>query len=265
VDVIAVDWSGAARGAAAHIWSAHARDGELIALRNGRDRSEVVGDLIALRRSCPGGLSVGLDFSFSFPAWFVRQRACATIDDVWALAEHEGEGWLAACAPPFWGRPGHRRPELPDHLRRAERHAVVGGIGAKSVFQIGGAGSVGTGSLRGMPHLRRLHQAGFSIWPFHPASAWPVMEIYPRLLTGPVHKSIRQDRARYLRHAPWRLPPPMAARMVDSEDAFDAAISALVMDRHVAELALLGPASDPVTLLEGDVWRPSSSPTRPRP
>jgi hypothetical protein len=31
-----------------------------------------------------------------------------------------------------------------------------------------------------------------------------------------------------------------------------------VMDRHRSELALLEPTSDPVALLEGDVWRPSS-------
>ena len=47
--------------------------------------------------------------------------------------------------------------------------------------------------------------------------------------------------------------------MVDSEDAFDAGLSALVMDRHAAGLARLKPSTDPVTLLEGDVWRPSPS------
>jgi hypothetical protein len=257
MDVVAVDWSGAAHGAATHIWLAHVRDGELMTLRNGRHRSEVVDDLIALRHRSPAGLSVGLDFAFSFPAWFARQQACTTIDDVWALAERQGEQWLADCAPPFWGRKGHRRPDLPEHFRQAEHSASVGGISAKSVFQILGAGSVGTGSVRGMPHLRRLHQAGFCIWPFHQPSPWTVLEIYPRLLTGPVHKRNRQDRSRYILDSPWRLPPSSAALMVDSEDAFDAAISALVMDRHATELAHLEPTSDPVALLEGDVWRPA--------
>jgi hypothetical protein len=258
MDVIAVDWSGAAHGSSDHIWVAHVRRGELIDLRGGRHRSDVVDDLIARRLSCPDGLSVGLDFSFSFPEWFVRRHACRTIDDVWDLAARQGERWLAACTPPFWGRPGHRRPDLPEHLRQCERHATVAGIRAKSTFQIGGAGSVGTGSLRGMPHLRRLHQAGFSIWPFHPASSWTVMEIYPRLLTGPVHKSSPEHRSRYLSGSAWPVAPTFIAHMVHSEDAFDAAISALVMDRHQSELALLEPTSDPVTLLEGDVWRPSS-------
>jgi hypothetical protein len=259
MDVVAVDWSGAARGAAGHIWSAHVSRGRLIALESGRERSEVVDDLIALRPSCPDGLCVGLDFAFSFPAWFARQQGCRAVEDVWSLVAQEGEGWLAQCAPPFWGRPGHRRPELPEHLRQAERQATVAGISAKSVFQIGGAGSVGTGSLRGMPHLQQLHRAGFSIWPFHPAAPQTVVEIYPRLLTGPVHKSNRQHRAAYLRAAPWPIPPPFVEHMVESEDAFDAGISALMMDQHADELIRLGPATDPVTRLEGDVWRPAAA------
>ncbi len=260
-DVIAVDWSGAAQGAAAtqHIWLAHVRAGQLVELCNGRHRAEVVDDLVARRHSCRQGLVVGLDFSFSFPDWFVRHHGCRTADDVWNLARREGEGWLSGCEPPFWGRRGLGRPELPEHLRRAERRATVGGIGAKSIFQIAGPGTVGTGSLRGMPHLPRLREAGFGVWPFHAPSKWTVVEIYPRLLTGPVRKSNRAHRVRYLHDAPWRVPATFADQMVDSADAFDAGISALVMGRHAAHLAALVPATDPVTLREGDVWRPPSS------
>ena len=60
----------------------------------------------------------------------------------------------------------------------------------------------------------------------------------------------------YLAEAPWSVAPAFATSIVESEDAFDAAISALVMDDHVADLAALRPSTDPVTLLEGDVWRP---------
>ena len=45
--------------------------------------------------------------------------------------------------------------------------------------------------------------------------------------------------------------------MIESEDAFDAGLSALVMDRHAGELARLRPTADPVMRLEGDVWRPA--------
>ena len=256
MEVVAVDWSGAATGASTHIWLAHVIDGELAALRNGRSRQEVVDDLVALRTRSPGGLVVGLDFSFSFPAWFLRAQRCATVGELWEAAEREGERWLSECVSPFWGRPGRRRPELDAHLRRAEQSISVGGISPKSVFQIGGAGAVGTGSVRGMPHLRQLRAAGFCIWPFDPPSRWTVLEMYPRLLTGPVNKSSREQRTRYLADAAWSVAPPFAASIIESEDAFDAAISALVMDDRLADLAALRQSADPVTLLEGDVWRP---------
>ena len=260
MDVVAIDWSGAVHGAADHIWLAHVRDGALIDLRNGRTRSEVVEDLIALRQQCPGGLVIGLDFSFSFPIWFMQERGYAAPRDLWAAARHEGEGWLAACAPPFWGRPGKPRPDVPEHFRRAELMATVGGIRAKSVFQIGGAGSVGTGSLRGMPFLADLSGAGFGIWPFDPPTKSTVVEIYPRLLTGPVNKASRQQRERYLAQSRWSITPSFAASIVGSDDAFDAAISALVMNEHGTDLRSLGPTTDPVMLLEGDVWRPPTIP-----
>src|ERR1700722_8958040 len=110
MDVVAVDWSGAAAGAAAKIWSAQVIDGELVALRNGRSRAEVTEDLVALRARSPDGLVVGLDFSFSLPAWFLRAHCCATVDDLWQLSARMGEQWLAECLPPFWGRPGCPRP-----------------------------------------------------------------------------------------------------------------------------------------------------------
>jgi hypothetical protein len=256
VEVVAVDWSGAVTGSATHIWLAHVVDGDLVALRNGRTRAEVVDDLIALRAGTPAGLVVGLDFSFSFPAWFLRAQSCANVGQFWETVERDGERWLAECASPFWGRPGRRRPALPGHLRQAEASIAVGAISPKSVFQIGGAGAVGTGTVRGIPHLRRLRAAGFSIWPFDPASLHMVLELYPRLCTGPVRKSSRAQRAAYVAGAPWSVAPAFASALVESEDAFDAAISALVMGDHRVELAALRQTSDPVTLLEGDVWRP---------
>jgi hypothetical protein len=256
VQVVAVDWSGAATGAARHIWLAHVRDGELVELRNGRSRAELVDAVVSRRAASPDGLIVGLDFSFSFPAWFVQARSCSTVDEVWQLVTTEGEQWLRDCAPPFWGRPGRPRPALAGHLRRAEEAIAVGGIRPKSIFQIGGAGSVGTGSIRGIPHLLRLRAAGFSIWPFDPVSPFMVFEMYPRLFTGPVHKSDPVQRARHWEGLPWPVAPSFATSIIESEDAFDAAISALALYDHRAELARLTRSTDPVTLLEGDVWCP---------
>jgi hypothetical protein len=64
----------------------------------------------------------------------------------------EGKDLLAACEPPFWGRPGKPNPHSKEQL--CWRTDLKDGLGGeKSVFQIGGAGAVGTGSIRGMPHL----------------------------------------------------------------------------------------------------------------
>ena len=131
----------------------------------------------------------------------------------------------------------------------------MAGITPKSVFQIGGAGAVGTGSIRGMPYLRNLRQAGFGIWPFDPPARLTVIEIYPRVLTGPVKKSDRTERERYL--AGWNIPEYLRRRTIDSEDAFDAAVSALVMSRHADDLVSLQPATDPDIRLEGSIWVPS--------
>ena len=183
-------------------------------------------------RRTPGGLVVGLDFSFSFPAWFVRAQSCATVGRALGDGRAEGRGVAGRVRLPVLGAardagdPSCRRTSGGPSSRSS-----VGGISPKSMFQIGGAGAVGTGSVRGMPHLRRLQAAGFSIWPFDPASRHVVLEIYPRLLTGPVRKSSRDERARYVAEASWPVPPAFAASIIGSEDAFDAAISALVMDR----------------------------------
>ena len=136
-------------------------------------------------------LAVGFDFSFSLPAWFLAARELPTADALWDEAARSGETWLAECEPPFWGRAGVRRPDLPAHFRRTEADLpMIGGTRVKSTFQVGGAGSVGTGSIRGFPVLARLRAAGFRIWPFHDVPMLPVaVEIYPRVFTGPVVKS----------------------------------------------------------------------------
>jgi len=129
------------------------------------------------------------------------------------------------------------------------------GIQAKSVFQIGGAGAVGTGSIRGMPFLARLHDEGFSVWPFD-RPRWPyVMEIYPRLMTGAVRKSDQRARENYLEESPWRLRPETLRLAASTEDAFDAAVSALVLSENATQFAALDQASDPQTLLEGSIFR----------
>ena len=241
---IAVDWSGARTGAARKIWVAEAVDGRLEALEGGRDRDAVVDWLCARRRAVPRAV-VGIDFSFSYPAWFLDAHGWRRPEQVWAGVAAHGEGWLADCPPPFWGRPGTRRGPEPQ-LRACEEGWSVRGIQPKSVFQIGGAGAVGTGTVRGIPHLPRLAAAGWAIWPYEPAGRHTVCEIWPRLLTGPVAKSRAADRRAWLRrHA------DLGRRQLDlaasSEDAFDAAASALRLSaaRDLARALRTPPPGDP--------------------
>jgi len=266
VTVLAVDWSGRQRGEQRYLWSAEAEAGELARLEAGKTRAELVDTLVARVDEDPG-LVVGFDFSFSLPEWFLGEHGYASAPDLWDAATRSGEEWLRQCAPPFWGRPGHPRPPLPEHFRATEAAmAAVGGIRPKSTFQIGGAGSVGTGSLRGFPMLARLRHAGFAIWPFDaPARAPVVVEIYPRALTGAVVKSDPDARRRYLEDRYPRVAPELRDRAIASEDAFDAAVSALVMSSEEAALRTLPTIADRTLRREGCVWTPARGVTRTRP
>lgn len=265
--VIAVDWSGAVVGSEKKIWLAEAgwgaggggaaRDdaavgGRIVRLECGRTRDEVAEHLIELAGE-DARLVVGLDFAFSMPAWFMRQRGFATAPMLWQrLAAGAAERWLASCEPPFWGRAGRRKPAAEGPGLRLTDVAAK----AKSVFQVGGAGSVGTGSLRGMCVLHRLREAGFYVWPFD-APGWPLaVEIYPRTWTrGVVVRSAAAREAHAAARWPG-LPAAMRQAVVASEDAFDAVAAAVGMDACRGELASLPVVGHPVVRLEGAIWVP---------
>ena len=255
--VIAIDWSGAKTGARRKIWLAEARAGRLTRLESGRDGREVVEHLIADAR---GDVVVGLDFAFSFPRWFAEDQGAPPIEELWTLVAERGEEWLRRCPNPFWGRPGKRKPDWKNpscHFRLTEQRAPkLKGSSPKSVFQIGGGGAVGTGSIRGMPHLAKLRKEGFSIWPFHEVQARLVIEIYPRLLTGPVNRSDFDERQKYLADGCPEIGDALACKAASSEDAFDAAVSAVVMSRHIDEISTLTKSHDPTKLIEGRIWWP---------
>lgn len=255
--VIAVDWSGDARNAHQHIWLAEAsRPGELVRLEAGRDRDEVADHLVGCSSD---DLVIGFDFAFSFPAWFIHELGMCAAQDVWAHVARCGEAWLTACESPFWGRPGRPRPiHSRPALRRTEAAVPrLGGAAPRSIFQIGGAGAVGTGSIRGMPLLARFHASGVRIWPYSGEGGQPtIVEIYPRLLTGPVHKSNAAARGELLNQRYPGLSPEHRRAAGASDDAFDAAVSALVMIEFAADLAALPFEPDAELRLEGRIWHP---------
>lgn len=206
-------------------------------------------------------LVLGLDFAFSFPAWFVTEHLGGTVESAWQQALANGESWLQDVTSPFWGRPGLRRPVLEGdraHLRATD-DALAGAYGRpKSVFQVGGAGAVGTGSIRGMPLLARLRKNGFAVWPFDSPALPLVVEIYPRALTGPVVKSDPRARRRYLDAWEWPTDPTVRANVAETEDGFDAAVSARQMFRHAIEFGDL-PAPSEIEQIEGRIWVPRAT------
>jgi hypothetical protein len=252
--IVAVDWSGAMDGAHKTMWCAEVVDGRLVRLENGRSRDQLVDHLLDVAAEGPD-LVVGLDFAFSAPAWFLESLGLKGASDLWSLASSQAEVWIEACEPPFWGRGPRKRPELSEHFRLTDQMRI-GGISPKSVFQLGGAGHVGTGSLRGWPHLARLADAGFSIWPFSEAAMPLVVEIYPRALTGAVIKSSAIDRCEYLERNYPEIGSAMTNLAASTADAFDAAVSALVMARHQDQFTGLAAMADPAISLEGYIWQP---------
>ncbi|GLZ46693.1 hypothetical protein Acsp06_28780 [Actinomycetospora sp. NBRC 106375] len=257
MQVLAVDWSGDGRAAHRRIRVASAAPGRLLAVHGGLDRAAVADLLLA--RAADGPLVAGLDFSFALPAWFPREHGCADVDALWSLVEREGEAWLRACRPPFWGRGPTPQPPLDParpRYRATEEAARADGFDPRSTFQIGGAGAVGTGSLRGMPHLARLRAHGVAVWPFDDAGPATLVEIYPRVHTGPVVKRSAEAR-RALAAGDPRVPAALVEDVVATEDAFDAALSALAMAEHLEELAALRRAPDgSPEAIEGALWRP---------
>ncbi len=265
---IAIDWSGDATqaGQRRRIWVADwiaDRSGGTVSLSAGRTRGETVAWVIAQAEKTPE-LVVGFDFSFSFTAWFVRQQNASTAEELWAVVAAQGESWLRDCRPPFWGRPAQQCPQ--DHRGpkflgyRATEREVGERIGRlpTSTFQIGGAGAVGTGSLRGMPWLLKLKQAGFSIWPFDEPRLPLVVEIYPRVFTGKTRVSNAEARSEHLQRREFaKLAEDVLAKARTSPDAFDALCSALGMAAHAEQFAQLQQAREGEAKLEGAIWQPA--------
>jgi hypothetical protein len=183
--------------------------------------------------------------------------------------------WTAECVErtlrtpefPFWGRGAHRK-----------RHAALNDSSDTpplrdtellvrprpfSVFQLVGAGAVGPASLRGMETLCALSEAGACVWPFDDddgGAGAVVVEIWPRLFAPSVRKSEAEARVAHVRAiSACDAPVPtedMLACVRQSDDAFDALVSALAMWRARSQLASLGTAVNDAARLEGRIWTP---------
>jgi hypothetical protein len=231
--VIAVDWSAAsvpspARPSANAIWIAVSEAGGTVT-HYARRRSEAVALLVAIlmkARSLGRRVLAGFDFPFGYPRGFAEKvvgtasalalwaHLASTLEDHPTNANNRRE--VAAALNrrlggegPFWGNGGKDeidglsrcKPDPGERLLPEWRLTERAAPGAKSCWQLSGAGSVGGQALTGLPALERLRRhpglgGAVRIWPFETGLAAPdasivFAEIYPSLLFSAVAAALK--------------------------------------------------------------------------
>lgn len=224
---IVVDWSARSKPSPRRpskdaIWWAAARQGEAVPASYERTRHAAVASLtefVAAERAAGRRVLVGFDFPFGYPAgvahrltgeptafalwkWLATRIEDGKTNDNnrYAVATEINEAYPGVG--PCWGRPrSWDCPEVPFRAReRSSRDAHPGerriadreARGAKTVWQLAGAGSVGSQMLLGIPALERFRAAPslrghVAVWPFEGGLDVPdrpvvLAEVYPSLL-----------------------------------------------------------------------------------
>lgn len=182
------------------------------------DLADLLSDLLARGKS----VLLGVDLALGYPRGFAQALGVADWKGVWGYLDRLIRDDLANAnnrfkvasdlnqaltggASPFWGCPDSARtfnlaPTKPAVFPFAElRQADKAAVSAKSVWQLAYAGSVGSQTLLGLPHLRQLR---FHPWLADHARVWPfetglrpldpahgprivMAEIYPALIPVP--------------------------------------------------------------------------------
>ena len=192
--------------------------------RTRHDAVERIADLIATELDADRRVLVGFDFPFGYPAGVAAHltgEASAHALRDWLAARIEDAGdntnnRFAVAAEinrtypgvgPFWGNTTQKKgmewpyPDIPGKSRLRtcrEAHPPERRIadsqakGAKTVWQLAYAGSVGSQVLLGLPTLKRLVEhplmkGRLAVWPFDtglraPEAPAVICEIYPSLL-----------------------------------------------------------------------------------
>ena len=250
---IAVDWSGALRPGR-KIWLARVEGGAVRRLECMQSRHCAACELLAEVADDPRTI-IGLDFPFSFPAWFLRHNGFETVEALWRGAEAGGEAWLGRA--PFFtkGRWVESEFGAEGPLRMTDRETPCH---PETPFKLVGAKQVGKGMIRGASTLLALRASGVAVFPFESPRLPMAVEIFPRVFYGAaVKKSSATERERLLRGYQECMSEDQFRAACRSDDAFDAAVSALEMYSLRDELAAL---DDPglAYQLEGKIWIPRS-------
>ncbi len=235
---IIVDWSARSKPSPARptkdsIWWCAARDGVARSPKYARTRHEAIDRLTRFlaseledgRRSL-----VGFDFPFGYPAGVAQKltgRASALavwnwLDDRIKDAENNANNRYEVAETinraypgigPCWGRPASwQHPDVPTRgsaRTRQDMHPPERRIadrlaqGAKTVWQLAYAGSVGSQVLLGLPALKRLVgdpriRGQAAVWPFETGLSVPdapvvIAEIYPSLLRQEIRQRSKPD------------------------------------------------------------------------
>ena len=234
---IIVDWSARSKPSPARptkdsIWWCAATDGVAGTPEYARTRHEAI-DRLATFLAAEGDANrrtlVGFDFPFGYPAGVAgdltgRASALALwdwLDDRNEDARDNGNNRYEVAQTinrvypgvgPCWGRPASwPYPDVPTHKsactrqdahppeRRTADHRAKG---AKTVWQLAYAGSVGSQVLLGLPSLKRLVgdpriKGQAVIWPFETGLSAPdapvvIAEIYPSLLKTEIRQRRKQ-------------------------------------------------------------------------
>ena len=225
--VLVVDWSATSKPASKPgpdtIWIGDAT-GDAVRAEHFATRAKAEAWITAqvdTERAAGRRLLVGFDFAFGFPAGFAARLGLPPLATaVWAWLDanitdrpdNSNDRYRLADSVnrtlggdgPFWGipdkdataaltvkKPAFPRPDGIAEFRRADRSVS----GAKSVWQLGGAGAVGSQTLVGLPAIHRLSQRdGVAVWPFAPVDAAPVVlaEVYPSILRDAVRAQVAQ-------------------------------------------------------------------------
>ncbi|MEM7439905.1 MAG: molybdopterin guanine dinucleotide synthesis [Pseudomonadota bacterium] len=224
---IVVDWSARSKPSPEQstsdaIWYCVVRDGavaDLVYLRTRSDARAALTDLIEAEKAAGRRVLVGFDFPFGYPAGVAKtltgqpnalaiwhwladriEDAPDNTNNRYAVAEEINRHYPGIG--PCWGRPENwDYPDVPTTQKARtgsgqppeRRLADATAKGAKTVWQLAYAGSVGSQVLLGLPVVLGLRtDTGSAVWPFDTGLRAPtdnavLAEIYPSLLQAQAH------------------------------------------------------------------------------
>ncbi len=223
---VVVDWSARSQPSPARptkdaIFWCTVREGKALPVDYARTRAAArtrLTSLIRKERAAGRRVLLGFDFPFGYPAgvaetltgepralalwaWLATrvEDASNNANNRFAVASEINRAWPGLG--PAWGRPASWPfPDVPTRAKvrhgdhpQENRLADARAKGAKTVWQLAYAGSVGSQVLLGLPLLHRLRaDTGAAIWPFDTGLQAPdapvvIAEVYPSLLQAEAH------------------------------------------------------------------------------